>query len=193
MTLHQRIAALRKSKGLTQEELASRTRLTVRTIQRIETGESVPRSFTLKAIAQALDTPFESLLIKESPPVTGDNFSTVDRQAATHSLQLINLSSFFYIIIPYVHFLVPVHLLKKNRELPPPMVGLARKLIRQQVYWVIATNLAMLLTLAYNLLQRAFFQTNFHIHYLWPFFLMYFVNAVIILVNNRRIHQLNDL
>jgi XRE family transcriptional regulator, regulator of sulfur utilization len=185
MTLHQQIATLRKSKGLTQEELAGRTGLTVRTIQRIESGESVPRSYTLKAIAQALDTPFESFTLKEA--ATGG--VTEDPQAARDALQLLNLSSFFYIIIPYVHFLVPMNMLKKNKDLSPAMVVFARKLIRQQVYWVIATLLAMLLTLAYNLTQHTLFHTSYNIHYLWPFFIMYLVNAVIILVNARRIRR----
>lgn len=186
MMLHQEIATLRKSKGLTQEELASRTGLTVRTIQRIESGESVPRSYTLKAIAQALDTPFETFTPKET---TTSGTTSEDAQAARDALQLLNLSSFFYIIIPYVHFLVPMNMLKKNKDLPPPMIVFARKLIRQQVYWVIATLLAMLLTLAYNLTQHAIFHTSYNIHYLWPFFIMYLVNAVIILVNARRIRR----
>ncbi len=61
MELHQEIAAARKKKGLTQEQLAELTNITVRTIQRLESGESVPRPYTLKAIAAALDTTFEAL------------------------------------------------------------------------------------------------------------------------------------
>ena len=54
--LGQQIADLRKSKGLTQEELVDRCNVSVRTIQRIETGEVTPRSFTLKTILAALDS-----------------------------------------------------------------------------------------------------------------------------------------
>ncbi|WP_156168436.1 helix-turn-helix transcriptional regulator [Kordia zhangzhouensis] len=53
--LGQKIAALRKEKGLTQEELIERCNVSIRTIQRIEAGEVTPRSYTLKAIFEALD------------------------------------------------------------------------------------------------------------------------------------------
>lgn len=49
------IAELRKAKGLTQEELVDVCNLNVRTLQRIESGEVSPRSYTLKIIAEALD------------------------------------------------------------------------------------------------------------------------------------------
>jgi len=53
--LGQLISKLRKAKGLTQEELVGRCNLSVRTLQRIESGEVMPRSFTLKTIFRELD------------------------------------------------------------------------------------------------------------------------------------------
>lgn len=53
--LGRRIAELRKSKGLTQEELVELCNISVRTIQRIETGEVTPRSYTIKTILSALE------------------------------------------------------------------------------------------------------------------------------------------
>ncbi len=52
--LGQKIAELRKQKGLTQEELVDLCNISVRTIQRIETGEVTPRSYTVKTILSAL-------------------------------------------------------------------------------------------------------------------------------------------
>ncbi len=46
-----KITDLRKQQGLTQEELAYRCRLNVRSIQRIETGEVTPRLSTLKLLS----------------------------------------------------------------------------------------------------------------------------------------------
>ena len=54
--LGQKIADLRKAKGLTQEELVERCNISVRTIQRIETGDVKPRSYTLKTILSALES-----------------------------------------------------------------------------------------------------------------------------------------
>jgi transcriptional regulator with XRE-family HTH domain len=53
--LGQRIQEWRKAKGLTQEELVERCNINVRTIQRIEAGEVTPRSYTVKAILEALE------------------------------------------------------------------------------------------------------------------------------------------
>ena len=49
------LAELRKARGLTQEELAEKCNVNVRTLQRIESGEVTPRSYTAKVIFAALD------------------------------------------------------------------------------------------------------------------------------------------
>ena len=56
-----KITALRKQKGLTQEELVEQCNINVRTLQRIENGEVTPRSYTVKTILSALDYDFETL------------------------------------------------------------------------------------------------------------------------------------
>ncbi len=53
--ISERIVYYRKLKGITQEELADRTGLSVRTIQRIESAEVDARLYTLKSICDALD------------------------------------------------------------------------------------------------------------------------------------------
>ncbi len=57
--LGKKISELRKAKGLTQEELVEKCNLNVRTIQRIESGEVTPRSYTVKALFEALDYHWE--------------------------------------------------------------------------------------------------------------------------------------
>jgi len=58
--LGKKIADLRKVKGLTQEELVEKCNLNVRTLQRIESGEATPRTYTLKLIFEALDYSFDN-------------------------------------------------------------------------------------------------------------------------------------
>jgi transcriptional regulator with XRE-family HTH domain len=53
--LGRKITELRKEKGLTQEELVDKCNISVRTLQRIETGEVMPRIYTVKTILAALD------------------------------------------------------------------------------------------------------------------------------------------
>ncbi|MDY8136975.1 helix-turn-helix transcriptional regulator [Aquimarina sp. 2201CG5-10] len=64
--LGQKISELRKSKGLTQEELVEQCNISVRTIQRIEAGEVTPRSYTIKTILSALDYDLERIHTEDS-------------------------------------------------------------------------------------------------------------------------------
>lgn len=58
--LGKRITALRKAKNMTQEELVTQSRVSVRTIQRIEAGEVLPRMYTVKILLAALGETYES-------------------------------------------------------------------------------------------------------------------------------------
>lgn len=59
--LGSKISELRKQKGFTQEELVEMCNINVRTLQRIESGEVTPRSYTVKTILSALDYDLEIL------------------------------------------------------------------------------------------------------------------------------------
>ena len=59
------IFELRKQKGLTQEELVDKCNITVRTIQRIEAGETSPRSYTIKTLLNAMGYEYEKVFGKE--------------------------------------------------------------------------------------------------------------------------------
>ena len=59
--LGKKISEMRKAKGLTQEELVELCNLNVRTIQRIEAGEVTPRSYTIKALFEALGAKMENI------------------------------------------------------------------------------------------------------------------------------------
>jgi transcriptional regulator with XRE-family HTH domain len=49
---------VRKAKGLTQEEVAEKCKITVRTIQRVESGLVQPRAYTIKTISDVLGFDF---------------------------------------------------------------------------------------------------------------------------------------
>ena len=63
--LGKKITELRKQKGLTQEELVERCNVTVRTIQRIESGETTPRIYTIRTILNALGLDYEKVFERE--------------------------------------------------------------------------------------------------------------------------------
>lgn len=53
-----RLIEVRKARGLTQEDVAEECKITVRTIQRIESGAVEPRAFTIKIISETLGFDF---------------------------------------------------------------------------------------------------------------------------------------
>ncbi len=63
--LGKKIIELRKQKGLTQEDLVEKCNINVRTIQRIEAGETTPRIYTIKIILNALGLDYEKVFEKE--------------------------------------------------------------------------------------------------------------------------------
>ncbi|MEP1033201.1 helix-turn-helix transcriptional regulator [Ekhidna sp.] len=58
--LGKRLTELRQQKSLTQEELVEACNVSVRTIQRIESGEVTPRTSTIKILLTALNEDFEN-------------------------------------------------------------------------------------------------------------------------------------
>jgi transcriptional regulator with XRE-family HTH domain len=56
-----KISETRKSKGLTQEELAEKSKMNLRTIQRIENSSNVPRGKTLNLICGVLNIHLDDL------------------------------------------------------------------------------------------------------------------------------------
>lgn len=64
--LGKKITELRKAKGWTQEELVERCNVSVRTIQRIETGEVIPRSYTVRIILSALEYDASQMMDEDS-------------------------------------------------------------------------------------------------------------------------------
>ncbi|HEY3406465.1 MAG TPA: helix-turn-helix domain-containing protein [Ohtaekwangia sp.] len=93
--LGKKIVELRKAKGLTQEELVSLCNLNVRTLQRIESGEVSPRSYTVKTIFTALD--FDLHVAHDSGPDNADmpasRLSTWPGQLYRYSIDLFNLKT----------------------------------------------------------------------------------------------------
>jgi transcriptional regulator with XRE-family HTH domain len=57
--LGKRISEIRKAKGLTQQELAEQCKVSTRTLQRIENGVVMPRTYTVRTIFATLGSDFQ--------------------------------------------------------------------------------------------------------------------------------------
>ena len=84
--LNENIKALRKSKGLSQQDLADKLNVVRQTISKWEQGLSVPDSDLLIALSEALETPVSTLL---GETVTESEADEV--KALSEKLEIINL------------------------------------------------------------------------------------------------------
>ena len=75
MEFGERLKELRASLNCSQKELAEKTGLTLRTIQRIENNEVKPSLYSLKVIGEALKTNFSKFAKQSEPKPYEFNFS----------------------------------------------------------------------------------------------------------------------
>lgn len=162
MLLGEKISSLRKRKSISQELLAENSGISLRTIQRIEKGESIPRPYTLKIIADALQVPVEQLNPMEDMQ---------QHTLALSQIRLINLFALAGLILPFSNIMLPLVIWRKNKALP--LVNeLGRKIISFQILW----TFGMLLILLFTPLVQQIFTQSVAIGRLPPtIFLVYFV------------------
>ena len=117
-----RLREQRARKGLSQEELAEQAGLSLRTIQRIENGETAPRGDTLKRIAAAL---------KVSP----DELIDWQVQEDNNVVTVLNLSQLGFLAFPLLGVIIPliIWILKKDTIRDVDAVG--QSILNFQISW----------------------------------------------------------
>ena len=171
--MQSKVKLVREQKNLTQTELAEKSGLSLRTIQRIESGQSL-KVFTLKAIAQTLEIEPENLFSKEEENIQ------IDRA------KLINFSALAGLIIPFGGIIFPAILTYKtqdstNRELGKSVIG---------VQIILAFVISVLLILS------PFIQHWFSIQFplfLVPLMAFIVIKLWIIIKNGISLNQTNQL
>ena len=86
--LNENIKAIRKSKGLSQEELAIKLNVVRQTISKWEQGLSVPDSDMLISISEALETPVSTLLGETVAKSEADDLKAISEKLEVINLQL---------------------------------------------------------------------------------------------------------
>lgn len=86
--LSENIRSARKSKGLSQEELAVKLNVVRQTVSKWEQGLSVPDSDMLISLSEALETPVSALLGENIARCEADS---ADIEALSKKLEIINL------------------------------------------------------------------------------------------------------
>lgn len=106
-SIGERLKYQRKMKGYSQEELAHRTNVTVRTIQRIEKEEVAPHLNTVKLLAVALEIEVDELVPLENPKE-----ETIKKKW----LLLMHATPLAGIFLPLLNVLIPLFLWIHKRE-----------------------------------------------------------------------------
>lgn len=86
--LNENIKALRKSKGLSQEELAVKLNVVRQTVSKWENGLSVPDSEMLISISEVFETPVSTLLGETVAEPKADDLKAISEKLEVINLQL---------------------------------------------------------------------------------------------------------
>ena len=86
--LSENIKAIRKSKGLSQQELAVKLNVVRQTVSKWEQGLSVPDSDMLISISEALETPVSTLLGENVIESEADDLKAISAKLEVINLQL---------------------------------------------------------------------------------------------------------
>ena len=86
--LNENIKAFRKSKGLSQEELAIKLNVVRQTVSKWENGLSVPDSDMLITISEVLETPVSTLLGETVTETKVDDLKAISEKLEVINLQL---------------------------------------------------------------------------------------------------------
>ncbi len=125
--MEKKIALYRKKLGYTQSELAEKSGLSLRTVQRMENG-SMPSGYTLKSLARALEVEPEDL-IQNNPE---DDFQQV---------KIVNISALSFILIPFGNIILPCILIYKSSQKSTKVIGI--KIVDVQIVWTLTAAIVL--------------------------------------------------
>lgn len=131
-TVSDQIRALRKNKGLSQENLAELAGINLRTLQRIEAGSTIPRGETLRLLSQALEVDIEVFAapMAETPTRMREDSGV---------LKLLNLSALSLWFIPFGNVLLPLAFWIYKRDSVAVVAEFGKRVVLFQVAWTILT------------------------------------------------------
>ena len=131
LNLALRVKELRNRKGFSQEILAEESSLSLRTIQRIENNETIPRGDTLKRLAIALDT---------SPNEIIDWKIQEDQ----NYLRLMSLASLWFLIFPLLGVIIPLIMWIQKKDTLKNVNELGVSILNFQITWNIISSIILI-------------------------------------------------
>lgn len=164
-TIGQKITEIRKQKGLSQEELSENSKVSLRTIQRIEKDETDPRGATLKTVCDALQINIEDIL---------DYGKHEDKTY----LIFLHLSVLVFCVIPFGNIILPLILWLNKRDKIVDVNIQGVNILNFQILWSILSNISILTFAVFKIMHIG----NAYL-FLIAFSFFYLVNFIYPIVN----------
>lgn len=134
---------------MSQEELAGESLLSLRTIQRIESGQTSPRGDTLKRLAAALKVPVEDLIDSEL-------------QEDANLVVLMNLTQLSFLAFPLLGVIIPLIIWLTNRNRVRDVDEVGQSILNFQASWSIVLFSVYMIGLALILIMGGVNQAIFY-------------------------------
>ena len=180
--LAQRVKELRTRKGFSQEILAEISGLSLRTIQRIENNETVPRGDTLKRLATALNT---------SP----DEIVDWQIQEDQGYLTLMSASGLGFLFFPLLGIIIPLTLWILKKDKLKGVNELGKSILNFQISWVLLLCCYYIFIISGvlglgNIFSNILPNWRFGIlTFFIPLICLYLYNIIVTIINTVRIYK----
>ncbi|MFY0672350.1 MAG: helix-turn-helix domain-containing protein [Bacteroidia bacterium] len=171
--LGSRIKELRKQKGMSQEFLAEESGLSLRTIQRVENGESQPTGDSTKRLSNALSVTPNELM---------DWQITEDSEA----LLRLNLSQLSFIIFPFLGILIPLIIWISKKDKVKNIDRVGKSILNFQLSW---TLLLFVIVIGLFIVSKLELSNVSFSGLFMIIGVMYFMNFIIAISNSLRYHN----
>ena len=132
------LKSIREQKGYTQTDLASKTGLSLRTIQRLESSNKVPKGYTLTALAGEFNMEPSSLQAKYLNVKRSRDFEV-------STIRIINLSILSFLTIPFANLIFPLIIWRNNQD-SQLIDEVGRRILNFQILFSLGLSLVLILT-----------------------------------------------
>tara|TARA_R110002050_G_scaffold57866_7_gene130283 strand:- start:75889 stop:76488 length:600 start_codon:yes stop_codon:yes gene_type:complete len=180
--LAERIKELRNRKGISQELLAEESGLSLRTIQRIENNETVPRGDTLKRLAIALNT---------SP----DDIVDWKVQEDKNYLTVMSMSALGFLFFPLLGIIIPLTMWMFKKDKIKNVNELGKAILNFQISWTLLLFLyyIFMFTGMFGGFLRGMFgnlvSPSIMMKMFIPLMILYGYNTIITVLNTIRVYN----
>lgn len=176
--LSKRVKELRTRKGFSQEQLAEISGLSLRTIQRIENGETEPRGESLKRLMNALEVAPDDLI---------DWSITEDKGFLT----AVNLSALGFFVFPLLGILIPLIMWISKKDKLKDINKTGKEILNFQITWNLLVFLTYIFFVGQVFLMHSLIRNPFLLVGIIGF--LYVYNFVLIIINSVKIYNGNDI